>query len=356
MRTLLATLAAALVLAGCGVPGAPLPPSLDLPQPPGDLKATRKADRVTLTWTAPAKTTDGALVKHVGEIRVCRGLAMMDRCAEAVGDLQPGFFQPGGPASYINTLSPEFQRQDPTGFVTYAVEVLNTRGRSGGLSNQVRVPLAPTLAAPTSLRAAAAAEGVLLSWNGPADYRPAVGVGQSYRVYRREENARQDVVVGEVAVSTEPQVRFVDRNFEWERRYTYRVTPLTRLEQYGEVLEIEGEDAAPVTLLAHDSFAPAVPSGVQAVYSGLAQQKFIDLTWAPNTDADLAGYSVYRREEGTAPAKISGAPVTTPAFRDADLQPGRTYFYSVSAVDLRGNESARSPETSEQVPQPVVLK
>lgn len=357
MRTLLATLAAAVVLAGCGVPGAPLPPSLDLLQPPSDLQATRKGDKVTLTWTAPARTTDGALVKHVGEIRVCRSLTpVMDRCDETVGDLQPGFFQPGGPASYIHTLTPAMQQQDARGFASYAVEVLNARGRSGGLSNQVRVPLAPTLGAPSALRAGATAEGVVLTWNGPIDHRAAIGLGQVYRVYRQEENGKQDVVAGEVAVSTEPQARFVDRNFEWERKYTYHVTPLTRIEQYGEVLEIEGDDSDPVTVLAHDSFPPAVPNGVQAVYSGLAEQKFIDLTWAPNTDADLASYKVYRHEEGTPPVKISGEPVNTPAFRDAKLEPGRTYFYSVSAVDLRGNESAKSPETSEQVPQARVFK
>jgi hypothetical protein len=43
--------------------------------------------------------------------------------------------------------------------------------------------------------------------------------------------------------------------------------------------------------------------------------------------------------------------VKTPAFRDTSVQPGTKYFYSVSAVDLRNNESARSPETSEAVPQ-----
>jgi fibronectin type 3 domain-containing protein len=39
-----------------------------------------------------------------------------------------------------------------------------------------------------------------------------------------------------------------------------------------------------------------------------------------------------------------------PAFRDAQVVSGKNYFYSVSAVDLRGNESARSEETSESVP------
>lgn len=349
MRNLLATLAAAVLLAGCGVPGAPLPPSLDLPQPPGDLAATRKADKVTLSWTVPEKTTDGALVKHAGATRICRGTeAVLGQCA-AIATVPAGA-QPGQRVTYTDTLPTEYQQQHPTEFAAYAVEVENTRGRSAGLSNQVRVPLAPTLAAPAGLSGTVTAEGVVLTWQGPADYRAAAGVGHVYRIYRREENGERDVVVGEQIVANEPQGRLVDRNFEWEKRYRYRVTPLTRVTQSGEVLEIEGEDSQPVTVLAHDSFPAAVPGGVQAVYSGLAREKFIDLTWAPNTDADLAGYNVYRREEGGAAVKISPQPVSTPAFRDANLQPGRTYYYSVSSVDLRGNESARSPEAREQVP------
>jgi fibronectin type 3 domain-containing protein len=36
-----------------------------------------------------------------------------------------------------------------------------------------------------------------------------------------------------------------------------------------------------------------------------------------------------------------------PAYRDSDVKPGVRYSYSVSAVDARGNESARSEEASE---------
>jgi hypothetical protein len=42
--------------------------------------------------------------------------------------------------------------------------------------------------------------------------------------------------------------------------------------------------------------------------------------------------------------------VKTPAFRDAQVQTGKTYVYSVSAEDVRKNESDRSEETSETVP------
>jgi fibronectin type 3 domain-containing protein len=42
--------------------------------------------------------------------------------------------------------------------------------------------------------------------------------------------------------------------------------------------------------------------------------------------------------------------VKAPSYRDSDVASGKTYTYSVSAVDLRGNESHRSEEASEPVP------
>ncbi len=82
----------------------------------------------------------------------------------------------------------------------------------------------------------------------------------------------------------------------------------------------------------------------------MGQKPFIDLTWAPNIESDLAGYNVFRHEEGAQPVKINSEVVKSPAFRDDKVIPGHRYFYSVSAVDLRGNESGRSTETTERVP------
>jgi len=97
-------------------------------------------------------------------------------------------------------------------------------------------------------------------------------------------------------------------------------------------------------------FPPAIPSGLQAVFSGPGQKLFIDLVWAPVADVDLDGYNVYRREEGTAAVKVNLGLVKTPAYRDENVASGRRYLYSVSAMDVRGNESARSEETGENVP------
>ena len=140
-------------------------------------------------------------------------------------------------------------------------------------------------------------------------------------------------------------------SIEWEKTYYYHVTTLTAIAQPGKAeIQVEGDDSPEVKVFADDVFPPAVPSGLQAVFSGPGQEPFIDLIWAPVTDVDLAGYNVYRHEEGKAPERVNSEPVKTPAYRDKSVAAGKQYFYSISAVDARGNESTRSEEASERVP------
>ena len=95
-------------------------------------------------------------------------------------------------------------------------------------------------------------------------------------------------------------------------------------------------------------------TGVQTC--ALPISSVIDLNWRPGTEADLAGYVVYRREAGQPESswqRISPAqPVAAPDYHDANVQPGHTYRYAVSAVDQQGHESARSAEAEETVPAP----
>ena len=70
-----AALIATFALTGCGMPGAPLPPSLNLPVPVTDLSAVRTGGQVALVWTMPTKTTDKVLLKGNIAVRVCRNQA-----------------------------------------------------------------------------------------------------------------------------------------------------------------------------------------------------------------------------------------------------------------------------------------
>ena len=189
-------------------------------------------------------------------------------------------------------------------------------------------------------------------WTGQLHGHEAPEIGHFFRVSRKAEGTSADVVLGEVRLRNQPDVAMPDRSFEWEKTYVYRLTVVTTVTRNNQVIaEVEGDDSPPLPVFVHDVFPPAVPGGLQAVYSGQEQQRFIDLTWAPDTESDLAGYNIYRHEEGAAPVKVNSEPVKTPAFRDKNVEAGHKYFYSVSAVDLRGNESERSGEASEAVPQ-----
>src|ERR1700682_1007046 len=87
---LLLALAALIWVSGCASIGPPLPPSLELPHPPSDLKALRKGDKVTLSWTVPAHTTDRQRARYLGKTRFARSIAAAPvSCGVPVGEVAP---------------------------------------------------------------------------------------------------------------------------------------------------------------------------------------------------------------------------------------------------------------------------
>jgi hypothetical protein len=276
----------------------------------------------------------------------------INNCGQPVGTVEPGQLPTSEKATFADVLPKTVEQENPAAFATYAIEAMNDRGRSAGLSNQVRVTVAPTLPAPADFHSQLTPAGPQLMWSGQLQQPDAPDLGHRFRVYRRTEGTPGETLLGEVPARNQPEIVMPDRSFDWEKTYAYRLTVVTDVSRNGQVIaEVEGDDSQPVTLFVHDVFPPAVPSGLQAVYSGLEQQRFVDLTWAPDTESDLAGYNVYRHIGSAVPQRINSELVKTPAFRDAHVEPGATYYYSVSAVDLRGNESGQSEEAHETVPQ-----
>jgi hypothetical protein len=354
-----------LLLASCAQTGPPLPPSLELPKPPTDLRASRKGNRVTLSWSEPTLTTDRQSVRYLGPTLVCRSLEPeITTCGNIAAMLpapsslpaaprksrgtQSGLPRPA-PETYTDTLPPAMQQQDPSIEVTYAVEALNRNARGAGLSNRVHVPAIVTLPPPGDLAAELTGDGVILTWTSAGELR-VPGIQHRYRIYRRDENSGKDAIAGEVPLGESGPAHFTDSTFEWEKTYLYRITAVSVVKRTDSEVQVEGDDTPPVRVIAHDVFPPSVPAGLQAAYSGEGQTPFIDLIWAPVTNADLAGYNVYR-SDGNGPAvKLNSELVKSPSYRDSAVASGKTYTYSVSAVDVRGNESQRSEETSESVP------
>ena len=368
---LLAALAASLALAGCGMPGAPQPPSLYLPERVADLSAVRSGNQVALTWTMPKRDTDKVPLKGNVTVRICRNESAAQGCsAAATFELSPG-----ADGTFTDTLSPALAVGAPR-ILTYLVELENRKGRSAGLSNSAQILAGEAPAAVDGLTAEMRREGVLLRWTPappdeaavavrlvrklvtPPANQPATSKSANASIQPHREPPERTLLV-EPAAHLD---RALDTSIEFGATYEYRAQRVSRIAVNGETLELAGPLSLPVRIAAVNVFPPAVPRGLAAVATAgaVGAGPAIDLNWQPDTEADLAGYVVYRRDNesetdaaGSGWQRISPAePVTAPGFRDANVQPGHTYRYAVSAVDQQGHESARSAEAEETVPAP----
>lgn len=362
-----AIVAAGLALAGCGLPGAPQPPSLNLPNRVTDLSAVRTGNQVSLTWTMPKKNTDKLLLKADVQARVCRRETSAGACVTA-GTAE---FAPGADASYTETLPAALTVGAPRA-VSYFVELQNRKGRSAGLSNDADVAAGAAPAAVTGLSAEVAKTGVLLRWavnentSGNENGDVAVRLERTLLTPPTKAEQKKDRQ-SPLAAPPEPvnrtllvtagveQGRALDRDIRFGETYEYRAQRVVRVTADGLKLELAGPLSAPVRIDAVNIFPPDVPTGLAAVATSgeNGARPAIDLSWTPDTEADLAGYIVYRRENDGAWQRISGPqPVVGPGYHDDKVEPGHTYDYAVSAIDTVGHESARSAAAQDTLPAP----
>ena len=361
---LAAILGAAAFVAGCGMPGAPQPPSLNLPDRVTNLSAVRTGDQASLTWTMPTRNTDKMLLKGDIAVRVCRNQNSAAACS-AAATLQ---LAPGAGGGFTDALSPALAAGAPR-VLTYFVDLDNRKGRSAGLSNGAEILAGEAPAAVTGLSAEMHKDGVLLHWTpAPPDAAPvAIRLERKLLTPPAKKPAR-----GPLSAPAEPlhQIllvqpdaqhpdRALDTGIRFGETYEYRAQRVARVNVNGQTLELAGPFSAPLRIDAVNRFPPAVPRGLAAVATAgeNGNPPAIDLSWLPDTESDLAGYIVYRHEPSTS-AENSGPwqrvspaqPLPGPGFHDANVEPGHNYSYAVTAIDQEGHESARSAEAQETVP------
>ncbi|MBN1505132.1 MAG: fibronectin type III domain-containing protein [Candidatus Eisenbacteria bacterium] len=91
-----------------------------------------------------------------------------------------------------------------------------------------------------------------------------------------------------------------------------------------------------------DSVPPMAPTAWQPKAIGNSAL----LRWAKNTEADLAGYNVYKYEPNpqnhNSYIVINSQPTTGNTYTINGLTSGMTYYFRTTAVDMSGNESGYS--------------
>jgi hypothetical protein len=226
----------------------------------------------------------------------------------------------------------------------YAVRLVNTSGTAADFSNYaVIAPLFDLALPPTALQTTQREKEIEITWTGPVANENGSSPANvaAYNLYR---NA--------VKLNNQPlrEPRFLDRNFEFEAKYEYAVRALSYLPNSGSLGNaIESNPSQPVTHEAKDTFPPAAPTSVTIASINVT----VSLFWPLNSEPDVAGYNVYRSEDENAPPdkwiKLNPQLHKTASFRDDRVQVGKRYFYQITAVDVYGNESARSTTESEVV-------
>jgi fibronectin type 3 domain-containing protein len=315
---------AALLLAGCGYIGDPMPPLANVPRKVHDLAAVQRGSRVIVQFTVPANTTEDYPIPGPVKLDLRAGTA--DHFEEnqwaASARQIPAVQVIEGTARY-EVPSSEWVGKE----VIFGVRIVAGNGKQSGWSNFVVVPVVPAPAAPTAVTAVATAGGVRVTWQAP---------GTEFRVLRKDEGSAEYTLA-----ATVQKPEYLDATAEFGKQYSYIVQTIAR--QNDKVAE--SDLSAALSLTPVDTFAPSAPGGLHAS----AAPNSIELSWARNTEPDLNGYRIYRAIGAGDFEKLADVSVA-PTYSDRAVEAGKTYRYVLTALDRVGNESARSTVLEVAVP------
>lgn len=307
----------AVVLAGCGYIGEPLPPLANIPARITDLAAIQRGGRIIAQFSVPLLTTENRPIPGPVTLDLRAGPAEhFEEFSWSVNAKQiPAAPVDNGIARY------EIPAAEWTGkSVILGVRVQSANGKPGAWSNLATVPVVAAPPTPAGVKAVATAQGVKVTWEAH---------GSQFRVFRKPEG------VADFALATAvDKPEWTDTEIEYGKQYTYLVQTVVSL---GDNKVAESDLSREIAIKPIDTFEPAAPAGLHAT----AAANSIELSWDPNTEPDLAAYRIYRSTAGGAFEKLADLP-PVPAYSDKAIKQDTAYRYQVTAVDRAGNESQRS--------------
>jgi predicted small lipoprotein YifL len=177
---------------------------------------------------------------------------------------------------------------------------------------------------------------IKLKWTRPAlnmSNKPIQYI-TGYRVYKRIQKgpfllANKESVLQEF---------YEDMDTGKDGEYFYRVSAIMSK-------EIESDVSNTVSVKVKDIFPPDPPANLISFKT----EDHIFLTWNPVEDKDLDFYKVFRKSDPEAEFKLIVDRLNQNFYKDIGLKQGNTYIYTVSAVDLKGNESQISNVVQEDL-------
>jgi hypothetical protein len=295
---------AAALLSACGYVGPPLPPTLDIPVTITDFRAWESGDNIEFVFTLPNKTTENLDLTTFRSIELRAGEDPSQSKIVALPVSKPGPVTGQVPAqTWIGKT------------ILLAVRATGPKGKASEWSNPASLIVIQPLRPPSTPKPQNVVQGVELTWTG---------TGPRYRIFRAEADGQPQ------RLADSESARYLDETTVYGTRYRYLIQAIAGENQWSVLT-----DAAEITPV--DTFAPAVPEGLSAVPT----PQSIELAWTRNTEADFRGYNIFRSVDNGPFAMIAPL-IDIPTYSDSTVETGKKYRYTISAVDLTGNESART--------------
>lgn len=314
-----------------------------------DLTARQQGAEVILSWTLPHSNTDGSTATTLASTEIYRTIREPSpdaRAAPAVGESDLWRVLQTEPApgrdetvdirdllegrDLAEVLGREF---------SYAVKVFNRKGQTAGFSNIVTLWLQPVPHPPGRPSLNPAEKFVEVSWAPAAtniDGSP-VAAGVAFNLYRASPEGSP------VAIPLNPTpasgTSYRDGSARLGETYVYRVRAVLDTVRG----RVESRDSEEASLFHRDLYPPEPPRQLTLV----AGREFLSLAWFPNSEADLAGYHVFRRQGRGDFQRLTATVTQRTSHEDRDLQKGPVYSYRVTAVDRAGNQSSYSNVVSD---------
>jgi hypothetical protein len=329
------------VSTGCGIKAPPIVPHSPVPQPIKNLEAYSRAGAVILRWSIPKKNTDDKMLANLAGFHIWRRFIPVEEkdCRTCKPDYELLIELP-----YAVTPGEEVQEKmayfdimvEKEGIYSYYVSSYTAVWIESRGSNVVDLNWFFPLSPPVSIKANASDRIVDLTWKIPSSLAGETGFS-GVNVYRRGAAEAYDII----PLNSSPvrENHYQDITVTNGEKYFYSIRSL----KTGEEGTVEGKDSSEVSVIPEDRTPPATPLATMAFQSG----EGVVIIWEPNIDADLEGYYVYRRGEKEPQAtRCSPLIKQETMYLDKTFTSGRTYYYSVTAIDQspRHNESDFSPE------------
>ncbi|MFV0389881.1 MAG: fibronectin type III domain-containing protein [Pyrinomonadaceae bacterium] len=352
MKFQLATLLILLSLfAACGKRMPPLPPVEQVPQRV-DIFGEQIGTQVVLNWRMPSRNAPDGSVLNIARVdvyRLAEPLSSPLTLTEEEFDTQSTLISTI-PVSVKDFALKEMTFTDTLKFagqaarLRYAVRFVNSSGQKAAYSNFYLIePISAVAKRPNNLTAKLSQAEIRLAWNAPEENedgtKPPNVLG--YNVYRSSTGGENAMKLNAAPVT---DTHFSDTLFEFEKSYEYFVRTVSLGNEAIPVVSLESN----VLLIEpKDTFAPSPPNSITIA----AAPNSISIFFASNIESDINNYKIYRSTERDSPVEnwqlLTPNGIETTTYQDKKIEPGKTYYYYITATDKDGNVSMPSEVVSE---------